>query len=254
MADQEQSPAGPLSPEERVAIDGDIATAMCFTGSPHAEDEIIARLGEKLRRCLAAHVALVTERDRMAVRAEQAEGNVAGLQDAIDSLRAERDAAVKRAEAAVADCDAMIRAVNRFDEAAADAMTRAGLTIINQPGATTRQAIEVLGHMIAERDAAIARAQQAELVRDQNAKALSQAVQDLEDARGANYRLRAQLQAEAAARVRVEGEAAKLRAGLAEAVKLCSDCIGGKVMLGTVYEKPCPRCGPLRAMVEGGNQ
>jgi hypothetical protein len=109
------APAGPLSDEERQLAD--VAVAVLRNSDRAAAARLVVRL-------LAAH----------------------------DALAAERDAAAQRAEAAAADCDAMIRAVNRFDEAAADVMTRAGLTIINQPGATTRQAIEVLGHMIAERD------------------------------------------------------------------------------------------------------
>jgi hypothetical protein len=135
------APAGPLSAEERQLAD--VAVAVLRNSDRAAAARLVVRL-------LAAH----------------------------DAAAAERDAAAQRAEAAAADCDAMIRAVNRFDEAAADVMTRAGLTIINQPGATTRQAIEVLGHMIAERN----------------------------ELKSSLDSLRAQLQAEAAARAGVEAE------------------------------------------------
>jgi hypothetical protein len=65
----------------------------------------------------------------------------------------------------------------------------------------------------------------------------------------------------AAARAEIE----RLRAGLAEAEKLCFLCDGegevgesewdaAKGQTTYVGTSPCPRCGPLRAMVEGGNQ
>jgi hypothetical protein len=54
-----------------------------------------------------------------------------------------------------------------------------------------------------------------------------------------------------AARAEIE----RLRAGLAEAVKWCPECKGGRGWPSTWPREaswvPCPRCGPLRAMVEG---